>query len=487
MAFNGPTAPDGTPLRPNFTRQSTSGTEIVGGFLRLEENQPELVTTYDRMRLYDRMRRTESTIEAMLRSLEMPLIRGTFVVEPASDNPEDVEIAEFCSWNILKKQNWSHFIENAVAFQQFGNVVFESVYDVADWTRETLQQGTKTQEMFSDRVCLKSMDFMHPKTIFRYMFDEKTNELSAIEQLGYWIENGQSRYEMKSVSTDYLMFLIRQQRGRSYDGISILRSAYKNYVAIDALYKIQMIALARNASGVPLLTEPEIGSTSKDRADALAVAQSLRMHEEAGMTLPFGWKLEILNGHVDTKSTDEAIRHHKGQILLAALTQFLGQGADNQGGNRALAKNHTDFFKMTLWSIGQQIADALSHHVVSNLVQWNYGPRAKMPKVKLVKLGGDDVTSWLKNLVAAVTGMVVTPYPEMEDAVLQALDLPPKSREEGDNPEYINANASVSEAASEFVSSGGGSRSMSERRQMQLDEAGGKVPKKKDFYHYLQA
>lgn len=437
---------------PNFKSTATSGLELIGGFgTQLLEPIAALQVFFDAANIYDFMRRGNSTIEAMLRSLEMPIIRAKYVVEPASDTPDDVEAAAYITHNLLERLNWSHYLENSTTFQQFGNSQFQSVYEVGSWTYETADEnGAPVSKVYKNCVLLAALDYMAPKTMFQYLYSDKTNRLDRVKQLGYWIENGQTVYKAQDISTDFLHFIIRQQRGGNYNGVSILRPCYMHYIAINALYKIQMVAIARNASGVPIMEEPEGGASDEDRTDAATLATALRMYENSGVTIPHGWKLTFADGRLNLEACEKAIVHHRNQILLCALTQFLTQGLDGSTGSRNASQTHEDFLEMTLWAIGEQIVNVLNHTVVAQLMFYKYGALAKLPRLKLIKLGGDDATSWVNTYGNLIQQGALQWYPEGEDAIIDAMELPPKTRAlTPDTEEEVQQASDVTEGAAE--------------------------------------
>ena len=60
-----------------------------------------------------------------------------------------------------------------------------------------------------------------------------------------------------------------------------------------------------------------------------------------------------------------------------------------------------------------------------------FGEVRRLPlpaRIKLVKLGGDDATSWINTYGTLIQQGALQWYPEGEDAIIDAMELPPKQR-----------------------------------------------------------
>jgi hypothetical protein len=502
--------------RAHFQQVGTSGTVITGGFVR-EEFLPELSTLQMRTRTWDKMRRSDSTIHALLTVQEQPIRRGTFDVEPASQEADDIEVAEFVKHCLLDAMNtpWSQFLFEALGFQQYGFALFEKVYKVEDWEYEVkdpiddrpappptvmvpaqvpappakpqpaqkddvdvedakapgtkdaaqptgkaplpaaaaaaapvvvnpvqadqIPQKPKTKvELRPNMVKLKRLAHLGQKTIFFWYFDEE-GQPCGVEQMGWFtrgvdkegkpLEIPASNMERATLRRGDLVLFTNERKGNDPEGVAVLRHVFQNWKALMVLYKLELIGLERHSAGTPILTEPEGGPASLDDLNkALELVKNLRTHQQGGWTLPFGWKLEFAEGGLKTDALAQAIQHHVHQMMLCVLAQFLLLGSEKAGGSYAVGQTHRDIMVMSLWAIGEAIAEGVSTQVIPDLVDLNYKVK-RYPKLRMKKLAGDDIKAVI-DMVTAIAGdqqPLIKPGPADEDWIRNLMGMPERT------------------------------------------------------------
>lgn len=101
-----------------------------------------------------------------------------------------------------------------------------------------------------------------------------------------------------------------------------------------------------------------------------------------------------------------ALRYLDSQIAGSMLMRFLQLGTDTTTGSWSLSRDHSDFYLMSLESIQHEIASAITSQILSRLVFWNFGPRAKFPAFVFERLSETQrmraLETWEK-LVTATT------------------------------------------------------------------------------------
>ena len=411
----------------------TPGTVTSAGFVK-EEYRPELATVWQRMQAYEQMRKGDSTIDAMLTTQELPIMRGTWDVEPAGQDPEYLEHAAFVRFNLFDAQDvsWADLLWQILGFKQFGFSYFEKVYKVADWTYEMETPGDDVPNESHPRpgmVMWKRLAYLGQKAVFRWFFDDEGNPC-GVEQRGWWVNGYDAVYKSATIEGEDMILFVNRRRGNNPEGESVLRPAYKHWEAIDRLYKLELIGLERMATGLPFFELPAQGISEDDARELKDIIKSLSAHEESGMVLPSGVKFDVKLGGLQSRAIQDAITHHRGQMLLVVLAQFLAMGMDKTSGNRSLGSTHRDFLVMTLWSIAEQIADTFNRGAIKELVDKNYPGVTKYPKLRMTQLAGDDLKSFIDILVALGQGGLLTAYPALEEHLLRMLKLPPRPQVE---------------------------------------------------------
>src|SRR2546426_6846665 len=111
----GNTNNDNSLLQPMYNQVfGAPGTWITGGFISNEEYLPQLLWRRG-IDVYDHMRRSDASIQAMLKVVKHPLISATWDIEPASNEEFDQYVARFVR-NELFNRNiiWSRFLRDAL-------------------------------------------------------------------------------------------------------------------------------------------------------------------------------------------------------------------------------------------------------------------------------------------------------------------------------------------------------------------------------------
>lgn len=120
--------------------------------------------------------------------------------------------------------------------------------------------------------------------------------------------------------------------------------------------------------------------------------------------------------------------------VLAGFTD-LGAAAAAGIGSFALSKDQTDFFLMSEQAKSREMEDHINQFLIPDLVQYNFGPKEKVPEFKFGPISQDDAASAISLLQAvAVTESPVLPrefYAELIEKVASYLELDTKTVADG--------------------------------------------------------
>ena len=108
-----------------------SGTRILGGIVSEDYNSK--LQGLRGIEVYDEMRKSDASVKAAISATTLPIRAATWYVEPASDEPQDQEIAEFVEKALMEWQSleWEDLLRQALLSLPFGFMVFESLPLVA--------------------------------------------------------------------------------------------------------------------------------------------------------------------------------------------------------------------------------------------------------------------------------------------------------------------------------------------------------------------
>lgn len=367
------------------------------------------LTWPNNIKVYDKMRRSDAQVQALLLVLELPIRSARWYVEPYSNSSKDKQIAEFIEENLFSGPplgmtvHWDDFLRLALSMFAFGHSIFEKVYEVDD-------DGYVKWRKFAERP---------QDTIHEFYYDE----VGGPEYIEQWLS---AKGKVKIPIDDLLVFTYRKEKG-DLRGISVLRAVYKHWFIKDFLYRITNIGLERNLVGTPVLTLPEQTQDGDDEV-AQGIVTSLRSGEEAGVTLPHGWVLDLFEGKRNISAEVMSyIEHHDLMIVRAGLAQFLNLGS-KEVGSFALSKDQSDLFLMSLNASANYVANTINSYAIPQLVDYNWDVEG-YPKLKHDPIGGQDHSKLINGVKALVDGKVIVPDTDLEGFMRDLMGLPEKAKD----------------------------------------------------------
>ena len=160
--------------------------------------------------------------------------------------------------------------------------------------------------------------------------------------------------------------------------MSVLRTAYKDWLVKDRLVKLNAQIIERNGMKVPVVTYQENNDEAKAAADK--VGREFRAGATAHVTLPAGVaSFELVGGQGTTVDPLPAIKYHDQAMSKSALAMFLDLGHDAGLGSGQTTQAMRDIFTGSLQAVADTIADTATEHIIRDLVEHNYGPDEAYP------------------------------------------------------------------------------------------------------------
>ncbi|MDQ7789649.1 MAG: hypothetical protein RDU41_06300 [Clostridia bacterium] len=359
--------------------------------------------------VYDKMRRSDGQVQALLHVLELPIRSTRWYVGPYSNSAKDKEIAEFVEENLFAGPpngmtiHWDDFLRLALLMFPFGHSIFEKVYEVD-------AHGFAKWRKFAERP---------PETIRDFVYDETGGPL-AVEQYGLGTA-------YVSIPIDDLLVFTHRREGGRLQGIPVLRAVYKHWFIKDFLYKILNIGIERNLVGTPVITLPETpGDDDKDEAEKIVT--NLRSGEESGAVLPFGFELGLFEGKRAMK--DEVLPYIQYQDLMivrSGLAHFLQLGSGTTG-SYALSEDQSDLFLMSLNASADYVMNTINSYAIPQLVDYNWDAEG-YPTLAHEPVGGRGKQAIINGVRSLVGGKVILPDRELEEFMRELLGLPKIGKE----------------------------------------------------------
>ncbi len=403
---------------PDQTEIGATGTSVFGGQLAEEEYNADLRGS-KAIAVYDKMRRSDGRVKATLLACTLPIRAANWSVEPGSEDKRDVEIAAELEHNLLNGMTitWDSFLSHALLMLPFGFSIMEKVWEVSD-----------------GRVRFRKLAPRLPKTLSKWELDE-TGGLRGIEQYA-WKGDG---YQFLKIPAEKLLVFTNEKEGSNFEGVSILRSAYKHWYYKDNLYRIDGIAAERHAVGIPKFKHPS--NADKKSTDVIdAIGERLYAQEQMFVRLAEGYDMTVEGLTGTVRDIMPSIEHHNREIPASILADFLTLGQGDTG-SWALSRDKSSFFLMALESVISNITDTVNRYAVPQWVDYNYAGVEAYPKLACASLERRVIGEYATAVKDLVQSGIIGTDPGVEDTLRDLLKLPPRPEEarQAERKKYFTA------------------------------------------------
>ncbi len=397
---------DNTKVRRLTREAGVSGTLIQSGFISAEEYNRRL-SGRQALQTYDIMSRSDADIHSILEVVKLPILAAHWDVHPAKDkdgkvSPADQEIADHISRELFHRNiDFDDLLYQALDMLDFGFSVFEKVLE---YDKNTNLWG------------ISKIAFRKQTTIYAW---ETRQGKPGITQM--------SSTETYDIPIEKLVVFTNKKRGDNYEGISLLRYAFKDWDMKDKLTLVNGMALEKLAVGVPVIGEElnaEVNETDMDKAEA-AMAE-FRASHKGYIRRPKGVIVEMMDMKGQTtKDVIPTLQYHKRSIYSSVLATFLDLGGSAGSGSQSLSKDLTSLFLKSEEYIAKTIRAVINNQIIKPLCDFNYSNLENgYPEINYGTIGDDDITALAAALQSLTGGGLVTPDAEMEDVLRGKLGMP---------------------------------------------------------------
>lgn len=413
-AKNNPT-PDVKPTTPRSMAGEIgfTGTKIFAG-LPMDEYNRDLTFPVS-TEVYDRMRRSDGQVAAVLQAMKLPIRSTKWSIDPdkdAKDHTAAQHIADFIKANLMggMKYSWDDHLREALTMLDFGFSVFERVYRYDTWNGRPVVMLDK----YAPRVA---------SSIWRFPQDENYN-IVQVQQINYM--TGQ----IVDIPLERCRVYTYNREGDNIIGQSVLRPAYKHWYIKDALYSIVSIGIEKTLIGTPYAKLKDGYVSDEDRDKVLGLLNSVRVSEASGFTIPDSVAVDMLEGKRNPMDAMPFIEHQDTEIARSCLAQFINLGtmSSSSGGSYALGNVMVDMFTNSLDAIANYVQGEVQKDI-ETLVKWNFGDDAPMPKLNHKEISFKDMTQVAQALYYLGAGHMVNPDEDMENYIRDLFGIPPIPKE----------------------------------------------------------
>ncbi len=421
----------GRPMKPETEELGDIGTMNFGGMITESDYNMDWNTIEKKVETANEMRTSDGQVNSTMLSIELPIRSAKWDITPASDSNEDMKIKDFVYDNIFLNDNFTfdYFLRHALYSLQFGNFLFEKVYEY--------REGQYYLKKIAPRL---------PETI-QYWNIGKDGMLESVKQNVY--SNREKKYIQPVIPNEYMLIFIYEQYGQDYTGKSILRSCFRNWKIKKLLIKIDAMKHERQGLGIPDIKKT--GPAKQGDAEiARKIGENLRAHEKMYAYTPEGWEIGFMDmGALKVTNPLPSIKYHNSEISSNVLCQFMDLGK-TETGSYALGSILQQTFFMSLTAEAEYICQVINNSIegrklIRELVDYNFPNVKEYPKLsctKVATINYKEVAEYLKFLA---DGFLFKPNADDEQFIRKMFDLRPLSQEELEAKKEPKVNPQVGE------------------------------------------
>lgn len=417
-----------------------SGVVNLSGFLEELEYAREL-QGLGRFEQFERMRSSDGAVAEALGHIFAPIKNATWDIDPAGDEPQDLEVAEatrraYFEW---PTQPFSEYLDQALDTYVFGHQLFEPLWHIVD---DELQFEVPDQEeppVVGSRQFLTFKRFAQrlPHTIWKWNVQQ--GELVSVTQQTW--KDG--TFDEVEIPAEDLLLFVNRRRGDDFRGRSILRPAWKHWKLKELIEKIEAVALERHGVGV-WVAYPSSARANDDATLTRMeeILQNLRAGAHSYIVSPGpkgqsaaagqdGFLFEVVSPGGQMPDFTAAINRHRGDIKGAVLVRFseLGHG---QTGARATGDVQSEVWKDALHAVACHFCES-NDPVIRRFVNANYLGVTKYPKLVARDIESSDLVAFADAHFKLVNSGAIEPDRSYRAFVRKAMDAPPE-----DDPQAVD-------------------------------------------------
>jgi hypothetical protein len=338
----------------------------------------------------------DAVIASAFNTYRMLLSRVQWSVEPPENATEEdkarAKFVQSCMDDM--EESWSNFLSDTITYLQYGFAVEEKVY-----RRRLYKNGSKYNDGL---VGLRKLSPRGQDTIVRWTFSEDGRELLGAEQSIANLENGAmfmdqaNEHGLIPIKREkFLLFRADPTKGDP-TGNSVLKSCYKAWKQMDMLRDQELLGIAKESNGLPLIKLPPEFMAADAPDDMKLVYQTCqtlldtiqagtnkgiifpRRLDEKGNDL-FEIGLMEKKG-VNGVNIDNVIKRYHTEVYSALGIDILKEV--DQLGSFSLADSNTNLVSLAMSHRLNEIADVLNSDLVPQLFALNGWSQERLPKFK---------------------------------------------------------------------------------------------------------
>lgn len=363
------------------------------------------LTIYDEMRLDDE-------VKGAITLKKHAVLAPGWNIEPASDEENDEEIAEYVNYVFNKMQgSINDFLLQVLTALDYGYSITEIVWDIFD------------SGPYDGKVGIRALKAKKPHY---YEFD--TDDYSNLKPNGL-VQTGiltSSTLEKHLPVNKFIIYVYQKEFGNWY-GTSDLRAAYRAWWSKDNIIKFWNIYLER--FGSPLA----VGKYKTNNPNSITNLKTIleKLQSKTSITFREGeFDISLLEPQRRSTADYEAALNFYNRSIARSILIPDRLMAAGETGAYSQAKIHFDIFLWVVQKLRQDIEEiVMEEQLIRRLVGWNFQNVKALPKFRFNPLTEEQKIELAKAFTDAVQKGAVLPTLDDENHIRKTLNFPEKERE----------------------------------------------------------
>lgn len=410
------TVAQGQPIK--VFEEGNSGTEIYSGYIH-EEYLKEL-TGKQWADTVDKMFRSDPNVKMITNALVLPLKSTPWVfAKKKTVGPEQEALAE-AQKQLMERIFFEDLAKNGKSFTRLVGEIFSCVrhgFSLFELTYKPVLDDPK----FGSYNSLKSMAWRSQRTIEKWIIDP-SGALKFVQQISY---GDLGKRTTNNLDARFLVHFAPEMEGSNYEGISLYRAMYGNWLRKNHFLKLLAAGIEKYAIPLPTMEVPENKENTAEYRSAQKNLKSYTSNQKNYLMYPQGWNIDIKEINFDAAKVRETINFENQEMVNSALLNFLLLGQQGNAGNRSLGGTLSDFFGQSVQYLADHVSEVMEARVMKNLIALNFGADAPC----LVELKADALKdaadkAWADTISIFIKDGVVKPDRSLEENIREKYRYP---------------------------------------------------------------
>lgn len=430
------------PTSAPHTAAGASGTINLSGFLVPDDERNPELRGKEALKTLKRMERTDGAVREVYLHTTVPVLNATWDIDPAGDDPEDLEIAEFIrrayfEWSLTP---FKQTMQLTLKYLAQGFQIFELTEQVveAELSYATPDGNTETVVPRRQFVTWRRWEHRRPETVYKWIAPE--GELEQVVQHAYKDDNWG---EWTMDAADLAVF-VNEQEGDDFEGFSVIRPAYKSWKLKELVERVMAMSVEAHGVGIRAAYAPDDAKTDSAIVAALeSQMQSLRAGESNYVVFPgpkatasttgqptSGYLFEIVTPPGGLPDFTPFLNYLRGDIKGAVLARFseLGHGGT---GARSTSDSQSEVWYDALHAVADQIS-SVHNEKIKLLVDKNYANVERYPKLVARDIETKSLLEFANANAALFAAGAINADRSYRAYIRQGIDAPDEDEPEGD-------------------------------------------------------